>query len=332
MKPFFSIVIPVYNTEKYIEQCIISCLSQTFKEIEYIFVDDCGNDDSIKIVLDYQKKDQRISVIHNPNNMGLLKTRSNGVNKARGKYCLFVDSDDYISPDLCKRLHEIITKKNQPDIVHYRIKHTPFCLFQVSPKTHPGFLHQPKMRNFLNINNAFQSLCDKTIKTDLLRQSYQIVNDISEKINLMEDGLVILILTKLAQTYYGVGAKFYFYRSNQNSMTRKISKKHFLQQLEAFQKLLDAIDRLILIFPDDLIIKKYKNKIASAVALNSRFYSILEYKKTFALLKKYKLTKNMQIGKNIYLRSCLLSLRYFYRWQTLARICLYLFTFGKIKL
>ncbi|PCM57491.1 hypothetical protein CP502_03095, partial [Campylobacter sp. BCW_8712] len=74
-----SIILPVFNVEKYITKALESCINQTFKNIEIIVVDDCGNDNSINIVKEYSKKDKRIKIVHNEKNLGLLRARYEGV-------------------------------------------------------------------------------------------------------------------------------------------------------------------------------------------------------------------------------------------------------------
>lgn len=79
-----SIILPTYNVEQYIARAIESCINQTFKNIEIIVVDDCGSDESIDIAKEYAKKDERIKIIHNEENLGLLRARYEGVKAAGG--------------------------------------------------------------------------------------------------------------------------------------------------------------------------------------------------------------------------------------------------------
>ncbi len=88
-----SIIVPVYNVEKYLKECIESILSQTYKNIEIILIDDGSTDNSGKICDEYLKKDSRVKVIHKENG-GLSDARNTGIEIASGKYIGFVDSDD----------------------------------------------------------------------------------------------------------------------------------------------------------------------------------------------------------------------------------------------
>lgn len=120
MNYLISIIIPVYKTEQYIDQCISSILSQTYKYIEVLLVDD-GSPDRCPLLCDeYEKKDRRVKVIHKKNG-GLSSARNVGVCQASGDYILFVDSDDYWEG--CDNLQIIVNAiKNREDVVVFRYK------------------------------------------------------------------------------------------------------------------------------------------------------------------------------------------------------------------
>lgn len=98
-----SIIVPIYNVEKYLKKCIDSILNQTYENFELILVDDGSPDDCGKICDAYAQNDQRIKVIHKKNG-GLSDARNAGIEIAKGEYIGFIDSDDYISPDMYKEL------------------------------------------------------------------------------------------------------------------------------------------------------------------------------------------------------------------------------------
>lgn len=93
-----SIIIPVYNSEKYISKCLDSVLNQTYKNIEILVINDGSKDNSINILKEYEKKDKRIILIDKENE-GVSKTRNLGINKASGEFIMFIDNDDYIDKD-----------------------------------------------------------------------------------------------------------------------------------------------------------------------------------------------------------------------------------------
>jgi len=116
-KPKISIIVPVYNVEKYIHRCINSILSQTFTDFECIFVDDYTPDDSGKICDEYAKKNELLKVIHNTKNMGASLSRKIGLENSSGEYVQFIDSDDWIEPDMMEKLYKIAVSENPDAIV-----------------------------------------------------------------------------------------------------------------------------------------------------------------------------------------------------------------------
>lgn len=102
-----SIIVPVYKVEKYLRRCVDSILAQTFTDFELILVDDGSPDNCPTICDEYAKKDDRIRAIHKKNG-GVSSARNTGMEVAQGKYFLFCDSDDYVSPYWCETLYKQI--------------------------------------------------------------------------------------------------------------------------------------------------------------------------------------------------------------------------------
>lgn len=109
MTPEISVVIPVYNSEKYVGECIDSVLSQTFGDFELILVDDGSSDSAGAVCDEYAKRDSRVSVYHN-SNAGAAKARKFGTDRANGKYITYADCDDLITVDYLERLYSAITE------------------------------------------------------------------------------------------------------------------------------------------------------------------------------------------------------------------------------
>ena len=99
-----SVVIPVYNTQNYLNECIDSVLNQSFKDFEIICINDGSTDNSLSILSDYEVSDERIKVI-SQQNRGLGASRNEGLKLAQGEYVLFLDSDDYLTPDALEKLY-----------------------------------------------------------------------------------------------------------------------------------------------------------------------------------------------------------------------------------
>ena len=101
-----SIIVPVYNSEKYIDRCLDSILNQTYKDLEIVLVNDGSNDQSLKILENYALRDTRIKVV-NQENKGVAAARNTGLDNATGDYILYVDSDDWIENNMVERMVEL---------------------------------------------------------------------------------------------------------------------------------------------------------------------------------------------------------------------------------
>lgn len=174
-----SIIVPIYNSEKYLDNCINSILNSTLKDIELILINDGSKDNSGKIIDEYAKKDSRINAIHQEN-MGPAATRNKGIKLARGKYIGFVDSDDTIEKDMFEELYnlanksyievamcnykEIYVAQNQKlSIEHYLESNIEFNKDDIRNKI---------VRKFTgNINYGFFSMCNKIYLRDWLLKS-----------------------------------------------------------------------------------------------------------------------------------------------------------------
>lgn len=106
MKRKYSVIVPVYNVEKYINECLSSLINQTYKNIEIVVINDGSSDNSLSLIEEYSRIDDRIRVI-DQKNMGLGYTRNVGIDNAVGDYILFVDSDDYISLNTCEEIEAV---------------------------------------------------------------------------------------------------------------------------------------------------------------------------------------------------------------------------------
>lgn len=109
--PRVSVVIPVYNTEAYVEEAVRSIMNQTLKDIEIIIIDDGSTDNSSSIIAEISKEDSRIN-IYSQNNCGLSLTRNRGIEYALGEYIYFMDSDDLLDPNALKTCYMLATERN----------------------------------------------------------------------------------------------------------------------------------------------------------------------------------------------------------------------------
>ena len=114
-----SVIIPVYNVEKYLRQCLDSVINQTYKNLEIICVNDASTDSSADILEEYVKKDSRIIIVNNDVNSKLGPTRNHGMEYATGEYVHFLDSDDWMELDAYEKLVNYINEAGKVDIVHF---------------------------------------------------------------------------------------------------------------------------------------------------------------------------------------------------------------------
>lgn len=125
-KYFFSVIIPVYNVKDYLNACIESVISQSYRDFELILIDDGSSDGSEKICDEYKQKYENVTVIHKKN-AGQSSARNIGVDISHGKYFIFVDSDDYIADNTLKMFYDKISQNGQLDVILSE------CMFNVEP-------------------------------------------------------------------------------------------------------------------------------------------------------------------------------------------------------
>ena len=234
-----SIVVPVYNVEKYIRDCIESLLIQTMKDIEIILVDDGSTDKSGIICDEYQKKDSRIITIHK-NNEGVSYARKAGIKKASSEYICFLDSDDYCDKSFCETMYNKIISE-EADIVEcdyirffektFRNKNlylTPMVL------NRNDFIEKIVKNTIVNGNVAVV-LWNKIYKRTFIEQY---VKDYGE--NLLEDYIFNMQYYQGVHKYAYINNPLVYYRQREGSITSFVDNNVFNKLLEV-QKLKENI-------------------------------------------------------------------------------------------
>lgn len=174
-KIMISVIVPIYNSEKYLSQCIESILNQTYKDIELILVDDGSTDTSGKICDEYAEKDKRVIVYHNSHSGFAAVGRNRGLDLATGDYIGFIDSDDYISEDMYEKLINDIKLTNaEIAICGYSLYYQDFEKFESDPvKTTVIEGNYNVNKCFaVNLSNGtfnFQISCNKLFKRTLIQ-------------------------------------------------------------------------------------------------------------------------------------------------------------------
>lgn len=220
----FSIVVPIYNVEMFLEQCINSIIAQTYDHFELILVDDGSTDNSAKMCDLYQEKDARVRVVHKKNG-GLVSARKAGIAVAQGDYAVCVDSDDWIDENHLLELKKVIDKY-KPDVIcfdHFEVNHgeaatrsIPFrrgiyTKDDIVREVYPHLIRDRK-------GNAFPpAIWAKAFAMDLYRLEQLSVDD---RIKIGEDASCIIPCIAKANSIYILDKALYYYRRNNISMTK----------------------------------------------------------------------------------------------------------------
>lgn len=245
----FSILVPVYNVEKYLEQCVESLLNQTYNgEYEIILVDDGSTDSSGKICDKYFKDyPEKIKVVHKQNE-GLVSARQAGIDAAKGEFCLFVDSDDFVETKLLETVNNCIEHNNNPDMAIYSFRY-----YSNGKTTERKATLAAKETVFTNdnkkllydalITTAFiTSLCTKALKTEILKNDPTDYSFYYDK-NMAEDWFRSVHLLTAAKKIVYINESLYNYRTNEASISRSfrpetIEKKNILYVYDRFMEYL----------------------------------------------------------------------------------------------
>lgn len=237
--PKVSIIVPIYNVEKFLPKCVESIRNQTLKDIEIILVDDESPDNCPKMIDDYAKEDERIVAIHQKNKW-LGGARNGGLNVAKGKYIICLDADDYISPNFCERLFNF-SEKNKCDITH-------FSMNIVNNSGQILYTTNGKERIFKNKNTVFVDQFHKNIYPNLLK-SYELNFNVSffnrsiidkgflfdEDIRYAEDYEAALRVYKLANSVGYLDEPLYYYRQNDESIMHVVKFERLKQIIHLFE-------------------------------------------------------------------------------------------------
>lgn len=241
--PRFSIILPIYNVEKYLSACIDSILKQSFKDYEIILVDDGSKDSSGAICDDYKKGFERIKVIHKPNG-GLSDARNVGLKEAIGEYVFFVDSDDYlIDNNVLGQINEKI-EISSPDVIAFKsVKwfestgKTSTCSWNLIVSTSAIEPYQ-KYIELIDKDAYFNSAWSKVI-----RRSFLVNNNIEfEKGLLGEDNDWYYKVVEHIQSLELINEPLYVYRQRTGSITKTYTKKnleHLLWLIEKWVKIIN---------------------------------------------------------------------------------------------
>lgn len=287
-----SVIIPVYNNENYLERCFNSIINQNINDLEIIVVNDGSTDDSDKIIQKYEKNHKEIKY-YQKENTGVADSRNYGIEKATGKYIMFLDADDYLDSALYKKIKKYIDE--DIDLIKYKIQ-----IVDKNEKTIE--LIQGATFEKTRGEEGFAKL----YSTDVLLDSpcaYIIKKEIFEKNNLKfkvgtehEDFGLIPFIIVFAKTMVSINFYGYYYVQTDNSITRNNDySKNIKKAYDALRHYDDAMKKI-----ENLnVSKKTKDnlKIYYTNAILTKVKSLSEKNKTEYMeeLKRRKLYKNIKI-------------------------------------
>lgn len=244
----YSILIPVYNTSKFLRQCLDSILIQQIVDYEVIIVNDGSTDNSLEICKEYEKKDKRFTVI-NQENSGLLLTRRTAIKQSQGKYLLFLDSDDFWEPNTLQSINDALVQNNYPDIVQFnfnQVNETGQFIQKLQRDLPYGtfFYRQSYSDSIYKIlvsSDYLNNLCSKAVKREIV----DVDNDYQEYRGLSqgEDLLQSLPLIFKSKSIIFVNIFLYNYRINPISITQNYTIKNFQDTVSVRKKLLQEIKK-----------------------------------------------------------------------------------------
>ena len=230
-----SIIMPVYNVEKFIKQSIDSVLNQTYKNFELILVDDGSKDSSGEICDEYKKIDARIKVIHQENG-GLPVARNAGMNIATGKYMMFIDSDDFYEPNSCELLYNTIEKYDADYIIGNYIHTTYDGTKWEKPVFNGNFENEFKLsikdyeKSFFVMNST---VCNKIFKRDFIEKNKLRFTPMV----IAEDAIFSTYCYVHTDKGYFINSIIYNYRQNKEngSVSTNCTKEYFEKLNEAYK-------------------------------------------------------------------------------------------------
>ena len=232
--PKISVIIPIYNKEKFILRILRSIQNQSFKDIEIIFCDDFSNDNSTKLIEKFQKEDERIILMKHDINKGTLINRNDGANIAKGEYLLFIDGDDLLVNNILERTY-LIAKSKDIDIIQYQhyigdFYNTFYCS---DIKRTDKIIYQPELSSLMYYENGtlHQSefnVWGKLIKREIYLETLKKIDKyfLNQNMILHEDGLILFMLFKTAKSYLFIKDYGLLYFSNEYSTMRNLRNKN----------------------------------------------------------------------------------------------------------
>lgn len=317
-----SVIVPVFNSDKFLSRCIDSVLVQTYPNFEVILIDDGSTDNSGGICDEYVKKDSRVRAIHKQNS-GVSATRNVGLEKAKGKYILFVDSDDYIDNIMLEKLvSKAEEKQSDITVCNYYVQngndiHVPEMNYECQYNTNEEIVEKLIFRFYCGKNIGLNSLWNK-----LILRSLFVENGIKFDCNLKraEDFWFVFECMKKANRIVFINEPYYHYVQNPESVMHtiyldqyqqwKYTRKRLLMENKQFGFRLDMsvfYSSFLLnsvLFVKELLFQSKKD-LAMEVLQDEMFREATKYVKNSSLPAHIKILLYL-VNKKQYAAVCLL--------------------------
>lgn len=310
-----SIIVPVYNVEKYIDRCLKTLVRQTLKEIEIIVVNDNTPDNSIEICNKYAKEDSRIKIFSKENE-GLGLTRNYGIERASGEYICFVDSDDYVTENMCEVLYNC-AKRNEADVVYggiYIDNNNGKIIMKPCVKDEKKWQGENEVKELLLDFIATKPECknDTIMEVSVWKALFKKeifdknnIRFVSEREFISEDVIFDIDFFLKSNCIVAIPDCIYYYCVNENSLSKTFRDDRFkkvkILYYEIIRKLRDYYDKEIIKERTDrfLIARARSNakqiirhkKIIGSTNVNKALKAICEDKEIIETLATYPISK-----------------------------------------
>lgn len=232
-----SVIIPVYNSEEYLDQCLTSVIKQTYKNIEIILIDDGSSDRSLEIIEGHAKADARVKILRKKNG-GVASARNCGVKHSSGKYIAFVDSDDFLDDNYISHMIKV-AEKDRVDVVqcNYRIAFGKQIKKPDQVERKKEFTKDESVKSMLYQAEISSALWGKIIKREL----FEGVSFPEGKVH--EDLYALYYVLKKTEKTIILGEYLYNYRLRQNSLIHASFSKHTLDILDVLESISADVER-----------------------------------------------------------------------------------------
>lgn len=247
MEDKISIIIPIYNVEKYLSKCLDSVCNQSYKNIEIVCVNDGSTDKSLEILKKYSKEDNRFKIISRENK-GLLYSRIEGTKKSTGKYVTFLDSDDWIDNDYIEKLYYYIKEYNC-DIVRCNLKFVSddekIIKYQKSFKN--NYFDSKKIKDYVFLEFCKSYKYNNAVKQLMNRKILKDINKVDTTISMGEDLEFNMNIYDKVNSLFTTEYCGYNYRYNPNSISKVLSKdklkNNIIDEIKVYDNLINFIEK-----------------------------------------------------------------------------------------